>query len=145
MQKQFLCKDNDASGASEKNVTKDEYEFYTTKKADEYTCRTVNIEREVCVWPQGFYGNVCQHQATMKCYLNITNPPLYKTCNDRPDSFYYMYSIPGFDPCHPISFDEKFTLKYEANCGFKKPGEASAFDREERNYGYDYKHIVEAD
>lgn len=49
------------------------------------------------------------------CYLNITDPAFYKTC-DYPDSDFYIYSIHGFDPCYFLDFTSTYDVHYTLNC-----------------------------
>lgn len=80
----------------------------------------------------------------MKCYLNITEPAFYKPCPEKEDSFFYMYSIPGFDPCHPVDFKKKLDIEVEVNCKFMQVGSTN-FDTRYRKLGVDYPNILEAD
>jgi hypothetical protein len=80
----------------------------------------------------------------MMCYLNITNPALYESCSDRPDTFEYMYSIPGFDPCHPLDFTQKFNLQFYANCKFLLPG-TRTFESTDTKLGVSYPNVITAD
>lgn len=112
---------------------------------DNYSCRQDNVEKRACVCAQGFWGDLCENRENAMCYLNITNPPLYETCSDRADTFEYMYSIPGFDPCHPIDFnDDNFKLKFETNCKFTLPN-TKRYDNSDIKLGGDYEDLVEAD
>ena len=54
-----------------------------------------------CTCPEDYFGRYCEFRHVYECYFNVTNPPLFKRCH-KEDSFEYMYSIPGWDPCHPI-------------------------------------------
>ena len=80
----------------------------------------------------------------MKCYLNVTEPALYKSCSDKQDSYFYMYSIPGFDPCHPVSFTEPLDFQFYVNCKFLMPN-SNAFDTSTRKLGVDYPNQVQAE
>ena len=51
-----------------------------------------------------------------KCYVNITDPPFYKGFSDKPDSYYYMYSIPGYDPCFFFDFGKSHDIKFKLMC-----------------------------
>ena len=98
----------------------------------------------MCVCPMGFTGYLCQTRQNTKCYLNITKPELYKPCPEKKDSYFYMYSIPGFDPCHPIPFDEPIEIEFEVNCLFLMPG-STKFDSRYRKLGVNYPHLRDAD
>jgi hypothetical protein len=58
----------------------------------------------VCVCSGGVVDFECNTALYTKCYINITDPPFYKGCGPADgekfqDSFYYLYSVPGFSPC----------------------------------------------
>ncbi len=76
------------------------------------------------------------------CQVNITNPPFYKReCANKPDSDYYKYSIPGYDPCYYFDFSLTYTFKFKLYCqifdetGFVEPNK--------ENIGYKYRDVVE--
>lgn len=35
------------------------------------------VKNKVCVCPEGFHGVRCQSQLFKKCFVNITDPPVY--------------------------------------------------------------------
>jgi hypothetical protein len=89
-----------------------------TGYAHQFSCNVEEVTNDVCVCPQGSGDYLCNTELYHKCYVNITDPPLYKGCADKPDSAYYLYSIPGFSPCFHFDFSAKkpFALGYNLNC-----------------------------
>ncbi len=72
--------------------------------------------------------------ATYKdCYVNITDPPFYQGCK-KEDSAYYMYSIPGFDPCFYLDFSKQIDIKYRVMCKISDP--TGTLDLTKENVGY---------
>ena len=60
---------------------------------------------------------MCATELYTRCYINITEPALYKGCEDKyEDSFYYLYSIPGFSPCYFFNFSNPLTVEFDLNC-----------------------------
>lgn len=47
------------------------------------TCKVENVESEVCFCPAGLTGYLCDTFSYNKCYLNVTEPALYKGCKDK--------------------------------------------------------------
>jgi hypothetical protein len=88
------------------------YPFYQVR----VTCEVENILNEVCYCPAGFTGFLCDTASYNKCYVNVTEPALYKGCKDKADSDYYVYSIQGFDPCFYFDFSKSYTMKYLLQC-----------------------------
>ena len=85
-------------------VTKDTFTLLSQNYTDQYQCQLLFKENPVCICPQGYYNYDCSVALATKCYVNITSPPFYKGCSERPDTPEYMYSIPGYDPCFPLDF-----------------------------------------
>ena len=105
-QKYYMCKKiqmNQSSGKPKEafRVTKETYQFLLANHSDSYSCFTQNVDTNVCVCPKGQSDFECVTASSTKCYLNITNPPFYQGCEDRPDTPYYLYSVPGYSPCYP--------------------------------------------
>ena len=90
-----------------------QYDLYNTDA--DYTCTTPENESNVCYCPKDYSGVACEIPHIHVCALNVTDPPLYERCNEK-DSHYYWYSIPGFDPCHPIRMDEPYDIKLKVDC-----------------------------
>jgi len=62
---------------------------------------------------------LCQYNDYRKCYVNITEPALYKGCREgKTDSDYYVYSIQGYDPCNFVDFDSEnsYNIKFILDC-----------------------------
>jgi len=77
-------------------VTNESFAYLTTLPfyAKRATCKMEEVENYACLCPAGFTGVYCQYQDYTKCYVNITQPALYKGCKDEyPDSEDYLYSI----------------------------------------------------
>ena len=62
--------------------------------------------------PGGAIDFECNTDLFQKCYINITSPTFYKGCEDQPDTFYYLYSIPGFSPCYPQNFGSVLNVQF---------------------------------
>lgn len=75
-----------------------------------------------------------------KCYVNVTDPPFYQRCQ-KEDTPEYMYSIPGFDPCYPLDFSQKQTIKFMLNCRNFDDTKTVA-DPSSENLGYEYRDVV---
>lgn len=99
-------------------VTYDTYKTLVTLPyyTQRVTCEIESVTNEVCFCPSGFTGYLCDVNQYTKCYVNMTEPALYKGCKDKPDSDYYVYSIQGFDPCFFYDFTKQYTLKYMLQC-----------------------------
>lgn len=72
--------------------------------------------------------------------MNVTDPPFYQRCS-KEDTPEYMYSIPGFDPCYPLDFKEKQTIRFMINCR-NFDDTATVPDPNGENLGYDYRDVV---
>lgn len=70
--------------------------------------------------------------------MNITSPKFYEKCNLE-DTEEYMYSIPGFDPCHPVDFSQKLNVKFFMVCG-NSP--FVGLDVTKESVGYPYKDVI---
>lgn len=81
----------------------------------QYKCTKREQVKKVCACPKGYYDFQCATQTQIKCFVKITDPPFYKGCQ-KEDSPYYMYSIPGYDPCFPLNFTEPQEIKYQLIC-----------------------------
>ena len=64
---------------------------------------TRDVTKNVCVCPMGYGDYQCSTELYKKCFINITEPAFYAGCK-HPDTPYYFYSIPGYDPCFYINF-----------------------------------------
>jgi hypothetical protein len=70
----------------------------------------------------------------------VTDPPFYKRC-EKEDTPEYMYSIPGFDPCYPLDFSQKQTIKFMINCRNFDDTQTIP-DPQSENLGYEYRDVV---
>lgn len=105
-----------------------------------FRCSIKNVTKDVCVCPKGYGDYQCSTQFYQKCLINITEPAFYKGCQDRPDTPYYLYSIPGYDPCVYLNFSRSQEIKFDLHCkvidehGLNNPNTESA--------GYKYRDVV---
>jgi hypothetical protein len=75
------------------------------------------VETNVCVCPGGYMDALCGTELYTKCYINITTPAFYEGCENKfEDSFYYLYSIPGFSPCFWYKFNETIDVAFSVVC-----------------------------
>lgn len=81
-----------------------------------YKCTTKNVTKNVCVCPRGYGDFQCSTQLYQKCLINITEPAFYQGCSDRQDTPYYLYSIPGYDPCFYLNFTQSQEIKFKLQC-----------------------------
>lgn len=104
-QKYYMCQSRKSAQPQKSDqpfrVAQETYNFLLSNYSDQYSCYTQNVENNVCVCPGGSVDFECNTELKQKCYINITSPPFYQGCEDRPDSFEYLYSVPGFSPCYP--------------------------------------------
>lgn len=75
-----------------------------------------------------------------KCYINITNPPFYQGCEDRPDTFEYLYSVPGFSPCYPQNFSSVITVDFDLVC--KTINTNGLVSSVSEDVGYPYRDVI---
>jgi len=71
----------------------------------------------------------------------MTKPALYVGCEDKEDSFYYLYSIPGFSPCYKHFFNETYTFEYDVKCQLVTENGLTTRSRAPR-VGYAYRDVV---
>ena len=112
----------------------------------ELVCYQRNETNNACHCPAGYLGAFCEETEANKCYVQFTSPNLAEGCRDKhADSDYYVYSIPGFDPCNPYDFSKSHTLKYRLIC---KPVELTGGyvkdtpHAEGVGVGYEYANVV---
>lgn len=120
-QKYYMCKSLKTSNHTQMQsepfrVDAETYQMLHTNYSDQYSCYTQNVENNVCVCPSGAVDYECSNELYTRCYLNVTNPPLYQGCSNNTDSFYYMYSIPGFSPCFFYNFSSSIDVEFEVHC-----------------------------
>lgn len=100
-----------------------------------------NEIKKVCNCPSGYSDYLCETQLQKKCYVQITEPNMAQGCTGE-DSFDYVYSIKGFDPCFELDFEKEFNLKYKLLCyDVNKRGEAIRGGHPE-GLGYNYTDIT---
>lgn len=111
-----MCYQNTAPESTYR-VTKDSYDYLTTLPYYKLrvTCNPENVHNDVCYCPSGYSGYLCETFDYNKCYVNVTEPALYKGCTGE-DSDYYVYSIPGFAPCHFYDMTKKYNFKFLLQC-----------------------------
>ena len=100
------------------------------------------MENNVCVCPGGYMDAVCDTEMYTKCYINITKPAFYEGCEDKfEDSFYYLYSIPGFSPCFWHKFNESYDIEFKTKCQIVQDGGLTTASKEPR-VGYPYRDVI---
>jgi hypothetical protein len=113
-QRYFICRSLQKQGDTEPfRVTKETYLTLLQNYTDTYTCFTKEVSNNVCVCPKGFNDYECATTMYRKCFVNITDPPFYAGCPDRPDTVQYLYSVPGYDPCFHLNFSRSYEVKYQ--------------------------------
>ena len=144
-QRYYMCKNEAQSQSSEKKkeafrVSRETYDFLTANHTDQYSCYTREVETNVCVCPKGKSDFECLTASYSKCYLNITDPTFYKGCEDREDSPYYLYSVPGYSPCWPVNFTEPYTVEFYIIC--KPVDETGLVEVQREEVGYEYRDVI---
>lgn len=92
--------------------------------------------------PSGYTDVRCDTELYTKCYINITEPAFYKSCADEhEDSFYYLYSIPGFSPCFWYNFNESIQVGFEVNCQQVTENGLTTNNRAPK-VGYPYRDVI---
>lgn len=71
--------------------------------------------------------------------MNITEPAFYKGCQ-KEDSPYYMYSIPGYDPCFYFDFSKTADIKFKLTC--RSIDDTGVVELNQQNVGYQYRDVV---
>lgn len=112
----------------------------TSENSGSYACQTKNEENNVCICPSGATDFECNTAPQTKCYIQVTDPPLNIGCEDKEDSFYYLYSIPGFSPCYPQSFQSTLTVSFELIC--QEQTENGMQPIGSRRVGYPYRDVI---
>ena len=113
-----------------------------TNHTEQYSCYSQNVENNVCMCPGGYMDALCATQLYTKCYINITEPAFYAGCDDTyEDSFFYLYSIPGFSPCFFQKWDESRDITFEVNCKQVDENGLTTTNTAPR-LGYQYRDVV---
>ena len=107
---------------------------------DQYTCYTRDVENNVCVCPKGKSDFECATASYQKCYLNITDPAFYQGCEDKEDSPYYLYSVPGYSPCYFLNFNETYTVEFYITC--RPVDETGLVEVQREEVGYEYRDVI---
>jgi hypothetical protein len=124
--------------ATHKIMSDEEKYPYYGKRAE---CRESEVDKKVCLCPSGFTDYLCETQQQRKCYVQITKPNMAQGCTGE-DSFDYVYSIKGFDPCFEFNFNEDYNLKYKLLCyDVNRRGEVIRGGHPE-TLGYNYSNIL---
>lgn len=137
-QKYYLCKQN-VSDHEWVRVEKETHDLLLANYSEFYVCKNEDVVKQVCVCPYGFYDYQCNSAIPRKCYVNVTYPKFYESCSHLPDTPAYMYSIPGFDPCHPLDFSQKQQIKFILNCA---TSQVQGLDSTKENVGYPYRDVL---
>ena len=104
-----MCTSDYFNNGEEFRVTKDDFEALINYPQD-FQCHTEQRETFVCMCAPGNTDALCMTQMDQSCFVNITNPPLYEGCMDRPDSDYYTYSLGGYAPCYFYDMTKEYTF-----------------------------------
>lgn len=118
-----MCRENSAQSQLYR-VT--HQSFLKLKQDSKYKCSEKNVTKKVCVCPKGYGDFRCSTQLYKKCFINITEPAFYKGCN-KPDTPYYFFSVPGYDPCFYLNFSRSIEVVFNLQCkvidekGLNKP------------------------
>lgn len=91
--------------------------------------------------PKGFGDFQCSTSLYKKCYINVTDPDLSKGCSENKDTPYYLYSVPGYDPCFHFNFSQSYEIKYKLDCRIIDDTGLVEMQREQT--GYEYRDVVE--
>ena len=148
-QKYYMCKslstENPEAKSSESfRVTSETYQLLLSNYSDQYSCYTQNVENNVCMCPGGSTDFVCATDLYTRCYLNVTDPPFYAGCEGKfEDSFYYLYSVPGFSPCFWNNFNESLEVTFEVNCQQINATGMMSNSRDPQ-VGYPYRDVIRA-
>jgi len=110
-----MCKSAFFENGEAFRVTDDDYATLIDY-IDDFECWTEERETPLCMCAPGNTDFVCMTQMSQSCVVNITSPPLYEGCMDRPDSDYYMYSLGGFAPCYYYDFNEVYEFELTLQC-----------------------------
>lgn len=140
-----MCKNvqiNQATGKPKEafRVSRETYQYLLANHSDSYSCYTQNTETNVCVCPKGQSDFECATATYQKCYLNITSPAFYQGCEDREDTPYYLYSVPGYSPCYFLDFTTSYTVEFTINCKTVDQNGLVSVQREE--VGYEYRDVI---
>ena len=145
-QKYYMCKSLKTNTQNKSNqpfrVDAETYHLLHSQYSDQYSCYTQNVENNVCMCPTGTVDYLCATELYTRCYINITNPAFYAGCTGE-DSFFYIYSIPGFSPCFYQNFTDptEQEIEFELNCQqLNTTGLVNV--QKEPDVGYPYRDII---
>lgn len=113
----YSCRSDHFENGEYFRVTKDDFEILSDFP-DDFLCKKELVHKNVCMCKPGQSDYLCETAAqpgNQSCYVNITNPPLYKGCNGT-DSNYYLYSLGGFAPCYFYDFTKTYTFDVLIQC-----------------------------
>lgn len=141
----YNCHQNSAPDVTYR-TTYQTYQFLTTLPyyQSRVTCEQETTSNDVCYCPSGFTGYLCDTAAFNKCYVNITEPALYKGCSEREDSEYYVYSIHGFDPCFYFDFSKTYTMKFLLQCRAIDEKGIVLENGHSEGVGFEYADVIKA-
>lgn len=120
-------------------MTKETYLMLLQNYTDMYSCHTKTVTKNVCICPKGFNDFECSTVMYKKCFVNVTDPALYQSCPERPDTPYYLYSLQGYAPCFYLNFSRSYEVKYQLQC--RIINEHGIVPQEEQN-GYGYRDVT---
>ena len=142
-QKYYMCKSLKPSSTSSQafRVTKETYERVMSDFPDQYSCYTQIVEKNVCICPKGEVDYVCDTDQWQKCAITVTDPDFKTGCEDNPDTFQYLFSVPGFSPCYPLDFTQTQTISFTLECRTMTPD--GLVDSKDVKTGYPYRDVVQ--
>ena len=125
-------------------VTKETYDIvteYPYYKLRSKCRKNENFKNMVCHCPSGYSDYLCSSERSKKCFVRITSPDLASGCTAE-DSFDYVYSIKGFDPCFHYDFKTKQKFTYLLDCrAINNEGQVLRQGHPEE-IGFNYSHVV---
>lgn len=113
-QQYFMCRSDFYNDGDAFRVTSDDYQALLDYP-DDFQCYSELVQTNVCMCAPHAQDAYCMTQLDQSCFVNITNPPLYKGCNGT-DSDYYMYSLGGYAPCYFYDFTQEYTFDMLIQC-----------------------------
>ena len=140
-QRYYMCKSiKPGSNSAAFRVTYETYQRVQVDYSDQYSCYSQEVEKNVCVCQKGFVNYMCSDENYTKCAINVIEPNFAQGCEEREDSFYYLYSVPGFSPCWPQNFNSTINVKFSLNC--KTQDENGMVTMREESVGYPYRDVI---
>lgn len=106
-----------------------------------FECKTELKKTSVCICPRGYNDFECSTPLYKKCFLNITEPAFHKKCEKTEDTPYYLYSVPGYDPCYYLNFTRSHEITFYVQCKIIEQDGLESANSE--TSGFHYKDVIE--